>query len=122
MLEYLSAEVREELKLARKEDQRRRSRLRVHVGDAVYPVLRLWDRGFALDATSDPQLRGVVDIYDGSRHLYRALIVASTEDNAEGEVICEFKLNTAVVDTPPRDFAQAEDAPAGLISGPGRRI
>lgn len=115
MLEHLPAEIRESLKLARKEDQRRRSRLRAHVGDEVYPVLRLWEGGFALDAASDPQLRGVVDIYDGARHLYRALIVASTEDNAEGEVICEFKLNTAVVDTPPRDFVQPENTPAGLI-------
>lgn len=115
MLEHLPAEVREGLAMARKREARKRSRLRVHVGDAIYPVLRLWDGGFALDAESDPQLRGLVDIYDGSRHLYQALIVASAEDANAAEVVCDFKRATAAVDKPPVDFEIAEDAPVGLL-------
>lgn len=113
MLEHLPAEIREGLALARKREQRRRSRLCLHVGDAVYPVLRMWQGGLALDADSAPTLRGLVDLYDGSRHLSRCLIVASVEDG--GEVICDFKSATAAVDRAPVDFARSQDAPAGLL-------
>lgn len=115
MLEHLPAEVREGLAMARKREARRRSRLRAHVGDAIYPVLRIWEGGFALDAEADPQLRGMVDLYDGSRHLYQALIVASVEDAQEGEVICEFKRLTAAMDRAPVDFEILADAPTALI-------
>lgn len=37
MLEFLPNYVREGLEAARKRDQKRKSRLRVQVGDAVYP-------------------------------------------------------------------------------------
>jgi hypothetical protein len=50
MLEFLPKEVREGLEAARKKDLKRKSRLRVQVGDAVFPVLRFWHDGFALDA------------------------------------------------------------------------
>lgn len=116
MLEHLPIEVREGLAMARKREARRKSRLRAHVGDSIYPILRLWEGGFVLDAETDPQLRGIVDIYDGSRHMYQALIVASTGDEAEGEVVCDFKRVTAALDQPPLDFARAEDAPAGLVT------
>ena len=114
MLEHLPAEVREGLALARKRDRRRRSRLRVHVGSEVFPILRFWHDGFALDAATAPQqLRGLVDIYDGARQVYQCLIVASVEE--EGEVICDFKRATATVDKAPLDFYRDEDAPAGLL-------
>ena len=54
MLEFLPKDVREGLEAARKKDLKRRSRLRVQVGDAVYPILRFWDDGFALDADLSP--------------------------------------------------------------------
>ena len=89
MLSYWSKEVREGIEAARKNTQRRKSRLRVQVGEAVFPVLRFWHDGFALDAALTPHLRGLVDVYDGSRHIFQCLIVASV---AEGdELVCEFK-------------------------------
>lgn len=113
MSEFLPKEVRDGLEQARKRDLKKRSRLRVHDGDAVYPVLRFWDSGFALDAEDAPHLRGLVDIYDGSRHIYQCLIVASEE--ATGEMIYEFKRHTAAVDRAPLDFSREENAPVALI-------
>jgi len=114
MSEYLPKEVRDGLELARKQDLKRKSRLRVHLGDDVFPVLRMWDTGFALDAENAPHLRGLVDLYEGSRHLYQCLIVASSEEN--GEMICDFKRHTAAVDKAPLDFYREENAPVALLT------
>jgi hypothetical protein len=114
MLEFLPKEVREGLEAARKRDQKRKSRLRVEVGDAVYPVLRFWDNGFALDADFSPsKLRGLVDVYDGSRHVFQCLIVATSIEN--GELVCDFKRATAVTDRAPLDFWRRDDAPVGYL-------
>jgi hypothetical protein len=114
MLEFLPKEVREGLEAARKRAERRRSRLRVEVGDAVFPVLRFWDNGFALDADLSPaKLRGLVDVYDGSRHIFQCLIVASGVEN--GELVCDFKRSTAVADKPALDFWRDENAPVGYL-------
>ena len=114
MLEFLPKEVREGLEAARKRDLKRKARLRVEVGDAVYPVLRFWDNGFALDADFSPgKLRGLVDVYDGSRHVFQCLIVASSIEN--GELVCDFKRATAVTDRAPLDFWRRDDAPAGYL-------
>lgn len=115
MLEFLPAEVREGLEAARKRDQKRKSRLRVQVGDAVFPVLRFWDNGFALDADFSPgKLRGLVDVYDGSRHAFQCLIFASSIEN--GELLCDFKRVTAVRERAPLDFWRDENAPVGYLS------
>lgn len=102
MLEFLSKEVRDELEMARKTKERRKSRLRVQVGEAVFPVLRFWQNGFVLDGALTPRLRGLVDVYDGNRHVFQCLIIASI---AEGdEITCEFKRMTPVSDKAPLDF------------------
>jgi hypothetical protein len=113
MFEYLPKEIRAGLLEAEKRAARRQSRLRVHLGDAVYPVLRAWPGGFALDAATTPTLRGLVDLYDGSRHLATCLIVASVEEG--GELVCDYKRSTAVTDRAPVDFAVDAEAPAGLL-------
>ncbi|WP_425053217.1 hypothetical protein [Psychromarinibacter sp. S121] len=116
MTEYLPKEVLEGLQAARKADLNKKSRLRVQVGDEVYRVLRFWDGGFALDAENAPHLRGLVDLYNGGVHLYQCLIVASGEE--DGEMVYEFKRNTAAVDRAPLDFVRDENAPAGLLASP----
>ncbi|MDF0600856.1 hypothetical protein P1J78_08945 [Psychromarinibacter sp. C21-152] len=113
MTDYLPQEILDGLEAARKADLRKNSRLRVHVGEQVFRVLRFWDGGFALDAEDAPHLRGLVDLYSGGRHLYQCLIVASAED--DGEMVYEFKRNTAAVDQAPLDFARDETAPVALI-------
>lgn len=113
VLEFLPKEVKEGLDAARQRDQNRRSRLRVQVGEAVYPVLRFWHDGLALDGKLTPKLRGRVDIYDGARHIYQCLIVASSLEN--GELICDFKRSTPVSDTAPLDFWRDDSAPVALL-------
>ena len=114
MSEFLPKEVREGLELARKRDLRKKSRLRVHAGDQVFPVLRFWEDGFALDIDNAPKLRGLVDLYEGARHIYQCLIVASEEEN--GLMHYEFKRNTAAVDKAPLDFYRDENAPVALLT------
>jgi len=113
MLNFLSKEVREGLDSARKSEQRRKSRLRVQVGQAVFPILRIWEGGFALDAALTPQLRGAVDVYDGANHIFQCLIVASVPEG--GEVVCEYKRHNIVADRAALDFVRDDFAPAGYL-------
>ncbi len=113
MSEYLPKEVREGLELARKRALRKKSRLRIHVGQDIFAVLKLWDDGFSLDIEDAPHLRGLVDLYDGSRHLYQCLIVACEEEN--GQMRYEFKRSTEVKNTAPLDFVREENAPIALL-------
>jgi hypothetical protein len=113
MLEYLPQEVRDGLEAARKREFGRKSRLRVQVGEAVFPIIRIWANGFALDASLAPNLRGNVDIYDGARHISQCLIVASHAEN--GDLICEFKRATAVQTSAPLDYYREVDAPVGYL-------
>ena len=113
MLEFLPKEIRDGLDAARNRERARKSRLRVQVGEAVFPILRFWHDGFALDATFAPRLRGLVDVYDGARHIFQCLIVASTPEH--GELVCEFKRSTAVLDKAPLDYWRDESAPVGYL-------
>lgn len=114
MSEFLPKEVRDGLEKARKDALKKKNRLRVKAGDEIFKILRMGEAGFTLDAETAPHLRGLVDIYDGSRHLYQALIVASSEEG--GELRFEFKRNTQATDRPPLDFYRAPDAPVGLLT------
>jgi hypothetical protein len=113
MNDILPKEVRAGLEEARKRDLKRRSRLRVMAGDDVYPILKFWDTGFALDADQVQHLRGLVDIYDGARHLYQSLIIAS--DVEDGELICTMKRSTMAHDAVPLDYVREDDAPRGYL-------
>jgi len=120
MLEHLPDDIRRGLHAARQRNMRESARLCVHLNDAAFPIRRLWDGGFAVDAARAPRLRGMVDIHDGSRHLLRALIIASELD--EGEMRYEFKQVTTVGTGPARDYAEEKPAPAGYLSAPPRQI
>ncbi len=113
MSDYLPEAVRKGLEDARVALMRRSSRLCIHDGDRIHRVLRLWDGGFALDPRDAPRLRGMVDLYDGSRHLSQCLVVTSREEH--GERIYEFKRSTPVADRPAADFERAEAPPVALI-------
>ncbi|MEM9709973.1 MAG: hypothetical protein AAF871_14420 [Pseudomonadota bacterium] len=113
MSDFLPREVREGLLNARKHNLRKKSRLKVKAGDETFTILRSWDTGFALDSEDASQLRGLVDMFDGARHLSQCLIVASTEEN--GETIYEYKRATPVSDRAALDYSYDEDAPVALI-------
>ncbi|MEY8839546.1 hypothetical protein AB9K41_11005, partial [Cribrihabitans sp. XS_ASV171] len=89
------------------------SRLLVEAGDESYRVLRMWRTGFAVEAATTPRLRGLVDIYDGGRHLCQCLIVAAEEEG--GEMRYDFKRNTASTDHAALDFERAADAPVAYL-------
>lgn len=114
MLEFLPKEIREGLEAARARDSRRRSRLRVHFGDEVHPIRRFWHDGFAVGAAQAPHLRGLADVYDGGRHVFQCLIVATAVEG--DELVCGFKRLTSVADRAPLDFWRDENAPAGFIA------
>ncbi|SLN17147.1 hypothetical protein AQS8620_00367 [Aquimixticola soesokkakensis] len=111
--DFLPQNIVEGLAQARKTAHKKRSRLRVKVGGETYPVLKLSGNGFALDRKDAPHLRGLVDLYDGGRHLFRALIIAATEDG--DEMSFDFKRGTSHHDAPPLDFVRDENAPLALL-------
>ena len=113
MSDFLPKEVREGLELARKQSLRKKSRMKVRAGDKTFTILRYWDDGFSLDAEETPRLRGLVDLFDGGRHLSQCLIIASAEDG--GERLFEFKRATIASDNAPLDY-ERQDGPAGLIT------
>ncbi len=113
MTTYVPKAVQEALDAARISEMKKNNRLRVLVEDSHYPVLRLWSDGFSVAIEDAPQLRGLVDLFDGARHLSQCLIVASEEE--VGEMRYEFKRATAAEKDAPVDFYRAPDAPVGLI-------
>jgi hypothetical protein len=114
MTTFLSKELHADLTRAQKDKKVKKSRLRVEFDGALVPVLKLWDNGFSMDIEHAPQLRGLVDIFDGSRHLSQCLIIASTEES--GEIHFEFKRSTDVTDTPALDFVLPKDKPVALLN------
>jgi len=113
MSSFLPQSVRDELAAAQKQDRRRRATRVVHVGDEAFPILEMTERGFSVDAEDAPRLRGLIDIYDGPRHLYQALIVASEQ---VGDLMrYEFKRNTPAETRAPVDFETGTDRVAGLL-------
>jgi hypothetical protein len=109
MSEELPEAVRQALEDARTQGSRRRTRMKVRAGGQEFTILRHWDRGFALDPAEAPLLRGLVDLYDGNRHLCQALVVTSREE--AGERVFEFKYANRVIEGPPVvDFVRDEGA------------
>jgi hypothetical protein len=114
MSTFLSKELQKGLDDARASDKRRKSRFRVQFDGDMYPVLKMWDSGFSVESDRAPQMRGLVDLFDGARHLSRCLIVASDEEN--GELAFEFKRSTPVKDKAPTDFPRIKSAPIALLN------
>ncbi len=113
MTTYVPKAVQDALDEARLQNLRRSSRLRVCSEDASFPVLRLWETGFSVEEEITPQLRGLVDLFEGTRYLSQCLIVASEAE--AGEMRYEFKRATPAADKAPLDFYRAPEAPVALI-------
>jgi hypothetical protein len=114
MLESLPQSIWNELHEAQTQAAKKQSRLRVEAGGESYRVVRMTSEGFVLETQDAPKLRGLVDLYDGARHLSQCLIVAAQED--AGQMVYDFKRNTAAGDGAPLDFVRAEDAPIALLA------
>lgn len=115
-MSYLSDDIRAGLAQARRSAERKSSRLSVHLGDTVYPIYKLTDDGFSVDANRVPHLRGLVDIFDGPRQISRALIIAANEE--DGEMRYDFKRESILPDRPIRDFVTERPAPDGYLPSP----
>jgi hypothetical protein len=112
MFSFLPKEVQEGLEKARQRDLVKKSRLRIVADDRAYAVIRMSDDGFSLPEDA-PHLRGLVDLYEGSRHVAQCLIVASEE--GEGEMRYEYKRRTEASDGPALDFEMDESAPVAFL-------
>jgi hypothetical protein len=114
MIEFLPQDISDGFDEARRRHQSRKSRLRVQLGEEFVPVLQFWKDGFALDGAVTTHLRGLVDIFDGARHEFQCLIVASRVEN--GNLICDFKRATRVEDRAALDYWQDTSKPAGYLT------
>jgi len=113
MITFLPQDLLDGLDQARTRARRKAARLRVVVGEDSFAVLETRANGFALDREDAPKLRGLVDLYEGGRHLSQCLIVASEEDGALMRY--EFKRITPATDRAPLDFVRDEEAPLALL-------
>lgn len=117
MTTFVPKEVQAGLDRARLARMKKASRLRLSTDGTTYEVLKMWKTGFSIDAETAPNLRGLIDLYDGAVHLFQCLIVASEEE--AGEMRYEFKRLTAVAEAPALDFVRKSDAPVALIENTG---
>lgn len=113
MSTYLPKEIQAGLEAARRKSLRKSSKLRLEADGRSFRILSFREDGFSLDIADAPHLRGLVDIYDGGRHILQCLIVASKEDG--GQMHYDFKRATPAADRPPADFFRGENAPVALI-------
>jgi hypothetical protein len=112
-MDYLPKDIQDGFDNARMGALRRKSRLRVQWDGQVFPILKYWKDGFAVDSALTTQLRGLVDVFDGARHEFQCLIVAS---RAEGDMlICDFKRATRVADRAALDYIRDENAPIAYL-------
>jgi hypothetical protein len=102
MLEHLPQEIRDVLTQPKRRERRRIARLNLHVGDSKFPIRRMWDDGFAIEATRPPRLRGAVEIREGRRRIWTCLIVAV--EVTDGELRCTFKRLSPAQDSAPADY------------------
>ncbi len=112
MLEFFPKELRDGLASAQMA-RLRKTRLRVEAGKQSFSVLRFWHDGLAIEAEHTTHLRGLVDVYDGARHILQCLIIASETDGHE--LVCTFKRATAVHDRAALDYERDENAPVGYL-------
>jgi hypothetical protein len=114
MTTFLPKEVQDGLDAARARDLARKSRYRVSMDGQTHKILKLSENGFSVDAETAPHLRGLVDIFDGTRQLYQCLIVASLEEN--GQMWYDYKRSTVASDKAPLDFYREPNTPVGYLT------
>ncbi|WP_407494589.1 hypothetical protein [Pseudooceanicola sp. MF1-13] len=113
MSTFISKDIQAGLDSARMSALKKSARLRVVIGEDRYPILRMEDHGFAVSRADTPQLRGLVDVYDGGVHLWQCLIVAAEEE--DDLMVYDFKRQTVPMDGPAVDFEVDANAPVALI-------
>jgi SUMO ligase MMS21 Smc5/6 complex component len=66
-----------------------------------------------LEADLTTHLHGLVNVYDGARHILECLIVASEVEN--GQLVCSFKRSTLVENKAPLDYFEPRERGVALL-------
>ena len=90
-----------------------RPRLRLKSAGRTIDVVEAWADGFSIDSNGPQPQRGIVDLFDGARHIRHGLIYQTGAD--EAHVTFAFKSAHDPRMAQPCDFARAEDGPVALI-------
>lgn len=114
MFEDLPAEIRDGLQGARLRQGSRRRRLSLHQGDMVFSIRRMWSDGFSIALEDVRQLRGLVEIHEGPRHILTCLINAAEIDG--DELLCSFKRASKVPDRAALDYVARDNEPVWLLT------
>ena len=86
--------------------------LRVVSGHVSWPIRRIWSDGFSL--AIGQQIRGLVDVFDGERHVFSCLACENGTDGDEQLFVIQQR-NKGHAHAP-RDFASEADVPAGALA------
>lgn len=78
-------------------------RLTMECGRLRFPVVAIGSEGCLIEALDGLVPRGLVDIWEGERHVAQCLIVLAAPDGPY--LRCAFKRRTPSRREPPRDFA-----------------
>lgn len=119
MDEFVSQDIVTGLAKARARPVGRKRRLRLQVGESVFPVLDVWKGGFSVSKEDCPNLRGFVELYDGTRHIASCLVVCAKQD--DDVMRYEYKRVTRAQMEGAKDFVVDLTAPTGYLSGPSSR-
>jgi len=96
------------------EKKQKKNRLRVRAGEREFKLRELSENGFVVEDASGKHLRGLVDLYDGSKHLAQCLIVCARA-TASG-MAYEFKRRTRIARNHAPDYVVSENAPVALLT------
>ena len=113
MFQFFSNDLADGLAAANAQKAQRKTRRRLVADGREYPLSNLWHDGLAVDASLTGHLRGLVDVYDGAKHIQQCLIIAS--EVQAGQLICTFKRATPISDRPALDYERDDNAPVGYL-------
>lgn len=93
--------------------KRPKHRLHLRDGDTTIRIEDMWKNGFSTPITATLPRHGFIDLFDGAKHLFHALVVASGEDKEHRYF--EFKITRDAALGLPRDFEAEAPRPVALI-------
>ncbi len=94
-------------------NRKRKHRLHLQDGDLVIRINEMWEGGFTIPADTELPQHGFVELFDGPRHLARALVMQTGIH--EEERYFEFKISQDATLGVPRDFSDDGQAPVAAI-------
>lgn len=90
------------------------SRLRVDAAGKTHRVLRTWKTGFSTEAKNAPELRGLVDLYDGKTYLGLCLVTGNRLSGEE--MLYDFRRASPIAQEAAQAFERSPGRPHVLIT------